>query len=96
MGDREPEIDVRFEAEHEVVEVRDRPLLMHGNHPVHGPGWTLFYREEEGIADRFIAGDLLDVDDVVTAAQLAPSRRRRGAAPVDVGPAPGFATANQA
>lgn len=64
-------IDVRFEAEHEAVTLRDdRPMLTWGIfYPRAGRCWTLWYMSDDtetaGVESYIIPGDLLDVDDAV-------------------------------
>jgi hypothetical protein len=69
------EIDVRYEANHEVVSMTNgRPMLTWGWHLEHGNGWTLTYLEQpdsptSGVADYFIPGDLTDVDWAVRSSE---------------------------
>lgn len=71
-------IDVRYGAEHDIdwqtqPLTHERPVLTWGWHPEYGNGWTLSYLEDDsetaGVDDHFIPGDLLDVEEAVSAAE---------------------------
>jgi hypothetical protein len=51
----------------------EAPLLHYGEHPEHGPGWTLDYLDSDGptagVDDHFIPGEVSDVDAVLSDAR---------------------------
>ncbi len=71
----EIEIDVRYEADHELPTMDGRrPMLTWWHHPVHGYGWTLWYLDDPdsptaGVEQYFIPGDITEIDSVVTDAR---------------------------
>ena len=78
MTDYTPDIpiDVRYEPDHETPTMQGvRPMLTHWNHPLDGPGWTLWYFDDPssptaGVEEQFIPGDITDVDQAVMFARL--------------------------
>jgi hypothetical protein len=59
----EPEIVIPPDPGDIVFDELGTPMLTYTAHPVHGPGWCLYYLDDtNGVDDHFIGGHLTDMD----------------------------------